>query len=297
MTSGISEPSSGGSIRLDFRRTDMPLASGAATYHREAVERVICEMYDHFEEPISLKDMAELARFSPYHFHRLFTNMTGLPPARFLAAVRIEAAKRLLVTEDFSVTRICMSVGYSSLGAFSTRFHQAVGVSPSCLRRLARDEEFPSTVATAASAGGHGHSPGAPPSVEGTVHGDCAPAVTIFIGLFGTRSPECVPEACTILSGPGAFSLPAVPDGDYHVLAASLRNSKHALSLLVPNRSNVLVASMPDSLKLRGSTAPVELHLRPVTLTDPPMLTALPALLATTHGVPVGTSVPRQAIA
>src|SRR5262249_48625370 len=65
-----------------------------------------------------------------------FREHTGVSPARFLGALRIEAAKRLLIETDDSILDICLRIGYSSLGSFSTRFTQMVGLSPGRYRQL-----------------------------------------------------------------------------------------------------------------------------------------------------------------
>ncbi len=84
----------------------------------------------------TLSQMAELACLSPYHFCRVFRRAAGIPPAAIFGALRLERAKRLLLDTDLSVTEICYALGYTSLGAFTTRFSHHVGVSPGRFRRL-----------------------------------------------------------------------------------------------------------------------------------------------------------------
>ena len=86
-----------------------------------------------------LDEMARIAYLSPFYFNRIFRQLTGVPPRRFHTALRIDAAKRLLLTTDLSVTEMCLEVGYQSLGTFTTHFHELVGVSPRALRRLASE--------------------------------------------------------------------------------------------------------------------------------------------------------------
>jgi AraC-like DNA-binding protein len=62
---------------------------------------------------------------------RCFTEVYGTTPAAYLAERRIERAQDLLRATNLTVTEVCMLVGYSSLGSFSTKFRQLVGVSPS----------------------------------------------------------------------------------------------------------------------------------------------------------------------
>src|ERR1043166_9194315 len=106
--------------------------------HHEAVERVIRIMHDRLDEPLTLQEMSKIAYISPFHFNRIFRHVTGIPPNQFLYALRLETAKRLLLTTDTSVTDVCFDVGYNSLGTFIRRFTGLVGLSPSRFRSLAR---------------------------------------------------------------------------------------------------------------------------------------------------------------
>src|ERR1700754_344703 len=101
-----------------------------------AVERVIRAMHDNLGDVITIDDMARTAMFSKFHFTRLFQRATGIPPGRFLSAVRMEEAKKLLLTTSLSVTEITYRVGYNSVGTFSSRFKSSVGLSPTAYREL-----------------------------------------------------------------------------------------------------------------------------------------------------------------
>jgi AraC-like DNA-binding protein len=72
---------------------------------------------------------------SQYHFTRVFTKVFGESPNTFVARLRIEKAKTMLVTEKSSIAEICESVGYSSVGSFSSLFKKHVGMSPTQYRR------------------------------------------------------------------------------------------------------------------------------------------------------------------
>lgn len=275
--------------------------STAESCHGDAVTRAIEEMYAHFDEPLALRRLAEVARFSPYHFHRLFSATTGLSPARFLAAIRLEEAKRLLLTGPRSVTDICMSVGYSSLGTFSSRFRASVGVSPSDLRRFADDAAVVARVLAANEAvagNGTGTAKGAATanghdwrgwaSIHGHIDACKHDRGPIFVGLFPTSSPERAPVACTVLSSPGRFSMNA-PTGNYHILAMSFGPATDPLGVLLPDRASVLVGGHRAPLRLRHGAAFVRFRLRRPTILDPPVLVALPALLSPDASNPAST--------
>jgi AraC-like DNA-binding protein len=67
----------------------------------------------------------------------MFLRATGVPPGQFLTAVRIQEAKRLLLSTTLTVKEITARVGYSSVGTFSTKFKGIVGLSPTAYRDCA----------------------------------------------------------------------------------------------------------------------------------------------------------------
>lgn len=87
-----------------------------------------------YAEPLDVADLARAARLSPAHFSREFRRAFGESPHQYLLTRRLERAAALLRTTDWSVTRICMAVGLSSLGSFSTSFRRMFGISPSDYR-------------------------------------------------------------------------------------------------------------------------------------------------------------------
>lgn len=94
----------------------------------------------HFAEPIELGQLARIAGMSRHHFVRSFGSVYGEPPMRYATRRRIERAQDLLRSANLTVTEVCMSVGYSSVGSFSTRFRELTGESPRAYRdRFARD--------------------------------------------------------------------------------------------------------------------------------------------------------------
>ena len=88
-----------------------------------------------FADPLDLDQMAAHAGFSKFHFARTFKDAYGETPANYLTRRRVERAKDLLRGANLTVTEICMLVGFSSLGSFSSRFSELVGMSPSAFQR------------------------------------------------------------------------------------------------------------------------------------------------------------------
>ena len=90
-----------------------------------------------YASPLDLDTMAREAGYSRFHFARAFGAAYGETPRSYLTRRRIERAKTLLRTANLSVTEICLLVGFSSLGSFSSRFRDLVGRSPTEYRAIA----------------------------------------------------------------------------------------------------------------------------------------------------------------
>lgn len=91
------------------------------------------------EEPrLSVHQISRRAGIAPHHFIRLFRAVFGETPHQYRSVAQIERAKHLLILTDQTVTEVCMAVGFSSLGSFSTRFARRVRVAPSVFQRRHR---------------------------------------------------------------------------------------------------------------------------------------------------------------
>ena len=88
-----------------------------------------------YEQPLDVEALARGAHMSAGHLSREFRLAYGESPYSYLMTRRIERAMALLRRGDLSVTAVCFAVGCSSLGTFSTRFAELVGVPPSTYRR------------------------------------------------------------------------------------------------------------------------------------------------------------------
>ena len=87
-----------------------------------------------YAQPLDVEALARGVHMSAGHLSREFKRAYGEPPYSYLMTRRIERAMALLRRGDLSVTDVCFEVGCSSLGTFSTRFTELVGVSPSAYR-------------------------------------------------------------------------------------------------------------------------------------------------------------------
>jgi AraC-like DNA-binding protein len=100
-----------------------------------AIRRVRDRIDREYATPLNVEQLARGAYMSAGHLSREFRRVYGESPYSYLMTRRVERAMTLLRRGDLSVTEICFSVGFSSLGTFSTRFSELVGVAPSVYRR------------------------------------------------------------------------------------------------------------------------------------------------------------------
>jgi AraC-like DNA-binding protein len=251
----------------------------SAGTHRRAVEHVIEKVAGRLEERLSLEELASLVFFSPYHFHRIFRQVTGVPPGRFFAALRIEAAKQLLLASDLSIAEVGLEVGYRSNGTFGSQFARLVGLSPRRFRDLARASG--SLGAQAAVLEPLPSPPRATLAVTGRLElEDAGRTRTAAVGLFPTPLAEGRPAASALAAAPGRFELRTDRAGSFYVLAVTIDPAARRRRLLL-HGADMRVAWSPDPVRLRPGAPPrgLDLVLRPRRLVDPPILVP-PALLA-----------------
>jgi AraC-like DNA-binding protein len=92
-----------------------------------------------FDRPLDVATIARAAHVSPAHFTRQYREAFGESPYQHLLTRRVERAKALLRAGELSVTEVCLAVGFTSLGSFSARFREVVGVTPSAYRAAVGD--------------------------------------------------------------------------------------------------------------------------------------------------------------
>ena len=98
----------------------------------------------HYADPLTVDDLAGAARLSRAHFSREFRRAFGETPYAYLLNRRLERAATLLRGTDYSVADICMHVGLTSVGSFTSSFTRAYGVTPTQYRA-----SFPSAASLA----------------------------------------------------------------------------------------------------------------------------------------------------
>ncbi len=98
--------------------------------YRSRVNHVMDYIDRHIAEPLDLAALAGVANFSPFHFHRIFTIMTGETPADYVRRIRMErAASFLLNDKRMTVTEIAEACGFGSVSLFSRSFRACLGVT------------------------------------------------------------------------------------------------------------------------------------------------------------------------
>ena len=115
-----------------------PAGGRTVQAHTGAVLRAIDTMRAGLARPQPLTELSRAAMFSPYHFHKMFRDLTAVTPARFLAVLRMAEARRLLLHSKLPVGHVGARVGYQSPGTFGVQFGRMVGVTPARFRELVR---------------------------------------------------------------------------------------------------------------------------------------------------------------
>jgi AraC family transcriptional regulator len=239
-----------------------------------AHERAIRFIYEKYSEPLSLADIANSAIVSRFHFCRTFKDAIGVTPGRYLSAIRIYQAKRMLLNTRMNVTDIAFAVGYNSLGSFSNHFTDSVGVAPGRFRRISqrggiglphprRASSVPNATVTGTIVFPQGYSVG-----------------RVYLGTFDTPIVQRRPAAAVIIEPPAtasscSFELTGVPHGSWFLRAVAAADDTDPepwtrRTLLVGGAGPVTIAA--DTAISAG------MELRTRRPTDLPILLALPDL-------------------
>ncbi|WP_199620173.1 helix-turn-helix domain-containing protein [Paenibacillus alkalitolerans] len=240
-------------------------------------------IHQHIYEPLPLNRLASLASYSPYHFARIFKERTGLPPLYYISSLRLQKAKDLLLRTNLSVRDIALEIGQQSLGTFTTRFTERVGVTPSqfrdsapladnYLRSLRRLDNW---ITSYAFANQHA-------TIKGTVQAETHFEGIALVGLFGKPIPEGLPIYGTLAPTPGTFCFSGVRPGIYYLMATSVSWGMQTMDFLLPH--STLRAKFAEPIVVGPqSSNPHDLQviLRAPRLDDPPILISIPLLMKT----------------
>lgn len=98
------------------------------------IQRAILYVSEHFTEPISLQQLADVACLSPYYFTRSFRKETGMTPHQYILETRYRSAQFLLASTEQSVKEIALSTGFADESSFCASFRKRMGQTPSQYR-------------------------------------------------------------------------------------------------------------------------------------------------------------------
>ncbi|WP_187347144.1 helix-turn-helix transcriptional regulator [Nocardiopsis sp. CNR-923] len=248
-----------------------------------SVRQAVAFIRSRYYEPITLNEVAAEVFVSPYHFSRIFSRAVGLTPGRYLTAVRLFAAKRMLLTTDLTVSDIVCSVGYNSVGTFTSRFTRAVGMSPTQYRSpavarltVAASDDFarmPDLGDMIEANRGRSRTEGPTNTLRGALEiPSQVCGANAVVGVFRDAAPQGAPVAFEAFTAHGRteFEVAGVPNGSYRVIAVAMPHETEAESgrvLTANTRRHVTISS--------GLNTYVSLSARPAEETATPMAVTL----------------------
>lgn len=114
--------------------------SGQSEGKRQALERAKDYMHEHYDEDLTLDQLADLAGFSPKYFAEVFKNTYGHTPMDYLSGIRMNKAKLLLLRSEPLLREVAHQVGYKDEFYFSRKFKKSFGLSPSEYRKKRKNK-------------------------------------------------------------------------------------------------------------------------------------------------------------
>ncbi|MBD1378977.1 helix-turn-helix domain-containing protein [Metabacillus arenae] len=244
------------------------------------IDEVISYIHQHINEPLPLSRLAGHVAYSPYHFTRIFKERMGLSPIYYVSSLRLQKAKDLLVRTNLSVRDIGLEIGQQSLGTFTTRFTERVGVTPSEFRNstLQADHHLRSLQQLNDWHTKHliinQHA-----CIEGTIQAEIPFEGVILVGLFAKPIPEGLPLYGTLLSSLGYFCFTGVKPGTYYLMATAVSWKAQAMEILLPHTTLRTRSKEPIIVKPYGSVPHQRITLHAPRPDDPPILISLPLLM------------------
>jgi AraC-like DNA-binding protein len=110
-------------------------ASRTAAARRDLIRPVLAHVEEHYREPITLQEVAEVVHVSPSRVRHVFKEVTGVGFKEYLTQLRVAQAKRLLISTELPVAEVAQAVSYSNLSQFYKVFYRSASISPADYRR------------------------------------------------------------------------------------------------------------------------------------------------------------------
>jgi len=254
---------------------------GAALAERyPEIDALIDYIQNNIFEPLPLARLASFAGYSQYHFARIFKERIGLSPLYYVSAMRLQKAKDLLLQTNLSIRDIGLEIGQQSLGTFTTRFTERVGVSPAEFRQSAQqaDRHLNALQQLARWQEPQSRSPLCA-IVSGTLHAAVPFEGVVLVGLFAKPIPEGLPLYGTLVSSLGSFVFTNVQPGVYYLMATSVSWGTKALDVLLPQTTLRTRSKEPIAVVPGFPVPPLRVELFEPRPDDPPILISLPLLM------------------
>ncbi|SER23839.1 AraC-type DNA-binding protein [Gracilibacillus ureilyticus] len=244
------------------------------------IDEVIAYIHEHLDDALTLSHLAHQAAYSPYHFSRIFKQKTGLSPHQYVSSLKLQRAKSLLLNTNLTIRDISMEIDQQSLGTFTTRFTERVGMTPTQFRKspdqvnmYLQSLKYHSNLKQHFIMGDQYN------NVEGIIEAEVPLHGVILIGLFSKPIPEGLPQYGTLLSSLGYFKFTDVRPGIYYLMATAVFWEMKACEVLIPHQTLRAKADQPIQVR-KGLKIPKQhLTLRGPRLDDPPILISLPVLM------------------
>lgn len=250
------------------------------------IERAIACMRLNRDRSLTLDLLAERVDCDRFYLSHTFTKHVGINLKRFHQLIRLGSAKAILARSNVSVTDVALECGYDSLGSFVSMFKTAVGLTPSEFRRQFRQIEA-----------GTFTMPRQEPQFI-----DRSPPSSIAVRLLLDQeiSGHAFVAVCHLLDGMvancAAFPVDNRDSNEYRVVLPVLREVPViVLAVIYPVAAAALKQALIDEPPLRGRSdavidypgglAQISMPLRGATPFDPPMVSALPMMLAKLHSL------------
>jgi AraC-like DNA-binding protein len=115
---------------LLMRRHSVPVTDEIKNRQHHQLRSVLKYIDEHYDQKITLKDLAAIANISPHHLCRLFKSITGMPPVAYVNYLRINAAMKLLQQHHLPIAEVALTVGFNDSNYFSRLFKKYKNISP-----------------------------------------------------------------------------------------------------------------------------------------------------------------------
>lgn len=245
----------------------------------KTIQDSIVFIQQNLDQDLSLNVLADEAAYSPFHFSRMFKRQIGVSPMYFISSLRLQLAKTLLLDTAFPIRDIGLEIGQQSLGTFTTRFTNSIGMTPASFRAslqhpeaymtdLKQNKWQPPAMHTASSR-----------QLSGSIQTDEPFNGIILAGLFPKPIPEGLPVRGTLLIHSHSFHLTNIPVGTYFLMATAISWEMDSKKILIPQETLRARHPYPICIDGKRSLPETRLIMRKPEITDPPILISLPLLM------------------